>query len=265
MIDNANKKQIPESFKQYLSGFFDGDACILVDKFKAGGYSLRVFMYQSNIEFIEQIQKYYPYLKSHGGYRRENNRCEYVLYASGKQIEPLIDDLCKYSILKYEQLCEAKKFFQYIGVQNTNAEKEAIYQRLKVLKKASTNKPYDRLNHIYIAGLFDAEGCITLGENGGFRIKLTQKSDVEILKKIAEMYNNTNKISNYAVCFYSFASSIEFLNSIKDYCIYKSPQIKLALDYLCSDKNNQLTNDISNKLKDEKKIDGTAQPRAAAF
>jgi hypothetical protein len=252
---------ITENFKKYLAGFFDGDGSIIIEKFKTNGYSLRIKFCQSNENLLKRIQEYYPFMHLDGNLRngRENNRCEFQLRAAGKQIEPLVNDLLGYSILKYEQLLEVSKFFKYINVLNTNDEKESIYNKLKELKKNSTNKPYERLSVQYIAGLFDAEGSVGI-YGSTLRIKLTQKSDTVILEKIAHMYNNRNKINNYAVSFYGVKSE-KFLNDIKEYTIYKNPQIKAALKYI-ETINDELTNEVielREKLKDiitnEKSID----------
>ena len=221
---------ISEEFKQYLSGFFDGDGCIAVEK-QNGGYTLRIKFSQSNQEFVEAVGRYYPFLhKTNTSQRRDNNRIEFELRASGMQIKPLVEDLSKYSILKYEQLLEAIRFFELIDVRNKNTEKEAIYLKLRELKKKSTIKPYNRLNKIYIAGLADAEGCVR-SNSSTLTFGITQKSDTKILEKIAEMYNNTNKISNYTVYFRGINCK-PILLDIQPFCIYKAPQIKAALTFI---------------------------------
>jgi hypothetical protein len=246
------------SIANYLAGFFDGDGSITVEKLKQDSFTLRIKFCQSNLKCIQEIQSYYPFLKYDGGLRNDI-RCEYQLRAAGQQNEPLLDDLLKFSILKYEQLLEAKKFFQYINVKNTYKEKEAIYNRLKELKKTSEIKPYDRLNIKYIAGLFDAEGSIGI-YNNSLRVKITQKSDRTILEKIAELYNNTNTIDNYAIAFYG-TNAKNFLEEIKPFCIYKTPQIDLALKYMDT-LNEKITPEIkiirekiSEQLREEKTID----------
>ena len=243
------QKEIPETFKKYLAGFFDGDGSIGIEKQQKNGYCLRIKFSQSNINLLEEFQKYYPYLKIYTGRARNNNqRPQYELRAAGIQIQPLINDLLKYSILKYEQLLEAQKMFQFINIKNTTQQKQEIYENLKKLKKESKNKPYERLNVYYIAGLFDAEGCIT--GNHSLTVKITQKSDIQILHKIADFYKYTNyKIDNYAI---SFKKNIrlEFLNSIKDIVIYKKDQIINALNIIY--KINVLKN--KQDLKNNKKI-----------
>lgn len=243
---------ISENFKKYLSGFFCGDGNITLEKLKDSGYTLRIKFFQSNEDWINTIQRYYPFLKkSNNQQRKDNSRIEYELRAAGKQIEPLVDDLLQYSILKYEQLLVAKNFFKLINIRGKTEEKEAIYNKLKELKKESKNKPYDRLSKEYISGLFDAEGSIGI-YNNSLRVKITQKSDVIILQKIADMYNNTNKIDNYAISFYG-ENSLELLNDIKPYCIYKTNQIIAAINYIKT-LNSELTNEIIMKRKEYQNI-----------
>lgn len=57
--------EITENFKKYLSGFFDGDGCIAVEKMK-NGYTLRIKFCQSNENWIDTIKNYYPFLKKSG-------------------------------------------------------------------------------------------------------------------------------------------------------------------------------------------------------
>lgn len=238
--------EVTEELKKYLSGFFDGDGSISVEKLN-GGYTLRLKFCQSNEDWINIIQRCYPFLKKSGGIREDNQRNEYQLRAAGKQIEPLVDDLLKHSILKYNQLLEAKKFIELINVKSKNEEKEQIYNNLKKLKKENNTKPYERLCIEYISGLFDAEGSIGV-YNNSLRVKITQKSDVIILQKIADMYDNINKIDNYAISFYG-KNSMRFLNDIKVYCIYKKTQIETACKYIDTI-DSDLTENIINLRKE---------------
>jgi hypothetical protein len=223
---------------------------VTIEKQK-GGYTLRIKFSQSHEDWINTIQRYYPFLKKSGGIRNDNQRNQYQLRAAGKQMEPLLNDLLQYSILKYEQLLEAKKFINLINIKNKTVEKEQIYNKLKELKIKSTIKPYERLCNEYIAGLFDSEGSIGI-YNNSLRVKITQKSDVLILQKIADLYNNLNKIDNYSISFYG-ENSLQLLTNIKDNCIYKTIQIKNALKYIKTI-NVDLTDEIINLRKEYIKI-----------
>ncbi|NBP00279.1 MAG: DUF4338 domain-containing protein [Proteobacteria bacterium] len=240
-----------EEFKQYLAGFFDGDGSIGIEKLSAGGYCLRIKFCQSNLNWVRYIQTVYPFLHCDGRFRRVNNKCEYQLRAAGKQIEPLLEDLLPYSILKYNQLLEAKNFIPWIGKLGCSDQKQKIYMKLKELKRNTNNltKPYQRISIPYIAGLFDAEGCIMMGKS--LIVKVTQKSDTNILNKIGEYFQNTNKMSNHALIFYGNKCR-PFLHSIQPYCIYKQAQIQHALYWL----NGELSHfEVKSILKEHKKID----------
>lgn len=247
-----------EEFKQYLAGFFDGDGSITVEKFK-GGYTLRIKFAQSNLDWIKKIYLYYPFMHYDGGLRngRNNIRCEYQIRAAGKQIEPLVDDLLPYSILKYEQLLEAKKMFPLINVQGTNQQKEEIYQKLKELKKESTNKPYERLSIPYIAGIFDAEGYLSIKKNY-VNITIAQKSDYIFLKEIAKFYAIEIKNNDQEHLRIPAKHRNKFLLDIIPFCIYKKPQIETALAYLESDdieEKNKLAEHVDNLKKIDISLD----------
>jgi hypothetical protein len=211
----------------YISGFFDGDGSISIEKFKNGGYTVRVKLFQSNLAYIDALHSKYPFLHKSTQTRKRPGRIEYSLRASGYKILPLLKELESGTILKYEQVLLCIKF---LNTNPSDCEKEEIYNQLKQLKKESNIKPYERLSIPYLCGFFDAEGSIGLYTRG-LRVKVTQKSDFTILKHIANMYNNTNRIDNYAVCFYG-QNCKSILEDLGTKCIYKLPQIKVALNYL---------------------------------
>ena len=113
---------------RYISGFFDGDGSICVEK-SNGGYSLRIKLFQSNEEFIDKLHICYPFF--HKSQQSRNKKMEFSLRASGHQIQPLLDQLLRGTILKYEQVLEAKHFLE-LG-RGLKEEKEYIYQKLKSL------------------------------------------------------------------------------------------------------------------------------------
>ena len=95
MINSFNNEMsdIVEDFKRYLSGWFDGDGCIMIEKQNNDGFSLRIKLSQSDENWINTIHKFYPFLNKSMGKRKEKERYEFELRAAGKKIEPLIDDL----------------------------------------------------------------------------------------------------------------------------------------------------------------------------
>lgn len=115
-------------FKRYMAGYFDGDGSITIEKQK-GGYTLRVKFSQSELTVLKIIKRHYPFLKLGGGTRKEGQRPQYELRAAGKQIEPLLHDLSKYSILKANQLAEALHFIPLIGKPGCGNERVVSFNR----------------------------------------------------------------------------------------------------------------------------------------
>lgn len=74
------------------------------------------------------------------------------------------------------------------------------------------------------------------------------------------MYLNTNVIDNYAISFYG-VNALKILKDIQPYCVYKTPQINAAIEYIQT-LNLPLTNEIINTrqkcikiISDEKLVD----------
>jgi len=253
---------IPNKFKQYLGGFFDGDGSIMLGKQKENSFCLRISFSQSNKDLLENIQIYYPFLKLNIMEKR-NEKIEWSLSAAGLQIEPLIDDLLFYSVLKHDQLLQAKKYFPLINKLNLYEQKRLIFEKLFDLKRDDLDDRLDqtifeRVNNIYLSGLFDAEGSIHL--NKSLRVKLTQKSSRKILEYIHKKYNCTMKIENYAVQF-SAINSKRFLLDIKDTCRYKKPQLEAALNFIdtlnqpLSEEIMEIRENCKNIISFEKTVD----------
>lgn len=230
-------------FENYLAGFFDGDGCINIEKCNKN-YILRIRFAQSNKNLLEQIQIKYPILHLNTYKQRSlNYRIQYELRASGIKIKSLLDDLSRYSILKHDQLLIAIEFLKLYNLRDKNKERHELYLKLRELKKSSKDKMYNRLNILYIAGFFDAEGSIGF-YNNSLRLKITQKNDITILYKIRDLYNNTNNIDNYAISFYGINCE-KIINDIIPYCIYKKDQLYAGYEILKT-LNKPLTTDILN-------------------
>lgn len=91
-----------------------------------------------------------------------------------------------------------------------------------------------REHSIYLAGLFDGEGCITI--NNALRIKLgiTNKEVVEWIKSKCGGSIYTTNDPRYKTKYSWEISGIdakEFLEQILPFAIVKKAQISLALDY----------------------------------
>ncbi len=212
-----------EEFKKYLAGMIDGDGCI----------------YFSHLPVISITQKFENYLNFISSYydrgkisKYDRNNVYYALVFNGKFVKPILEDILPYLVIKKEQcrLC-----LDYLNGKITKEQaKKQIHEhnQNKYLNKDENGINFDKY---YLAGLFDAEGCITIGKGRGcsLRVKLTQKNYIPILHCINKMYDNTTKINNYACVFWA-NNCVQFLQDVlSGGCIIKKEQIELALIF-CS-------------------------------
>lgn len=194
---------------------------------------MRVCLSQSHYEFCKRVQEQYPYLKISEDKRKE--RINYMLRASGKQLKDMIKDLDTRCIIKEPQIKVAYEYLEYINTKHIVDKKESLYRRICTLKKldeTSLSKDYKRLSIAYIAGLFDAEGSIQ-NRMKGLRVKITQKSNIEILQKICDYLQLPYKFdsSNWSINFYG-KNGYVFLSIVDDLLIVKKNQSKQVLEEL---------------------------------
>ena len=185
-------------FNKYLAGFIDGDGSIHISN-STSSVSICIDFIQSIESFVIFINKYF----NNTGKIYEDKRSariSYKLRFCGENCIEILENIRDHLIIKTPQCDLAIKFLN----SETYDEKKVIGTDITFLNKNkhSYEKQYN-LTPEYIAGLFDAEGCITFS-NYSLRVKLTQKSDIEILHQINKYYNNDIKISNYSCVFYGF-------------------------------------------------------------
>lgn len=222
----------------FVGGFFDGDGSICIDK----NYCLQVSFSQCPPEILHKLQGVF------GGkiYKRDNTnkRDQHNLRVCGTECEKIIRYLDIGCILKWEQIQVAKKFIRLGGVWNLEQEKETKYQEMKSLnnsyKKTHTIDRYGLINWEYLAGLFDAEGCIQTRSKrtnkGTFDsinyIKITQSYCLKFLEAIKKFVGHgrieTNNVWK--------TDRIDFvkwdLNKMLKYLVVKKHQAQWALDLL---------------------------------
>lgn len=247
--------------KYYLGGFFDADGCIQIEK-QNQGFCLRIKFSQSNLEWCNWLLKYYPELHLEQDNRK--TRVNFELRIGGKKMIPLLDTLLETSILKYPQLVKAKEFLSLIGIPGKSGEREEYYNVLRQLKLREhfgkvEDKPFERLNKYYIAGVFDGDGCIHVSKKNQSVLSFSQKSR-HILDKIKEYYNLNTSVSHYkktdvyklTVCSKQF---ICVLKDLLETCKYKFPQLKQVFD-TCNE-TGKVNDSMYQTMKDLKTIDIT--------
>lgn len=214
-----------EDFKKYLAGFIDGDGSIFVSESK-NSCSLCVSFIQSIQEFVEFVNDNYSNKGRIYSDSRKDRTC-YTVRFCGENTREILEDVKDYIIIKKPQCLKALEFLDCKSVE----EKLKISKELKVLNKDKTYEKEYNLTPQYLAGLFDAEGCITMKTDFSLRVKLTQKCDIKILEEINKKYTNNTVIDNYACIFWGINSK-KLFDDIREYCIIKIPQISIACDLI---------------------------------
>jgi hypothetical protein len=171
----------------YLAGMWDGDgSIILCDNV------LSLSLSQAYPDLLIKIKNEFGG-KIYKGKSKDNHKQIYGYRICGKECIPLLKILEKNCIIKYNQTKLAMKFIQYIDVDGTSDLKKKLCDKNCELNKHNHDleKPYKRVCDSYIAGLFDAEGCIAV-KNKSMTInyiKITQTNDVQILYMIKEYFD----------------------------------------------------------------------------
>lgn len=216
-----------QEFAEYLAGFIDGDGSIYVSNSKSS-CSLCIGICQNIINFIEYINNFFEGKgKIYEDKRKE--RIAYTIRFCGENTRPILELIKDCLIIKKPQCDLALQFLSLTDYY----PKFEVGQKIKELNKNKNeySKNYNLLTKNYLAGLFDAEGCITMKSDFSLRTKLTQKSDIQILHEINKRYNNKTKLDNYACIFWGEKCE-SFLKEIYPKSIIKKEQIKIALDYI---------------------------------
>lgn len=193
-------KHIPPN-PSYIAGFIDGDGCIFIRKIVQG--------YQSGISFTQCRTNILQIIRYHFGgsitssskrndkttnlmdknnecYHKYNIRNQYNLIIRHNEYPVLIDYLQNSFIIKENQYQYIYEFSKLTNLQHKCDEKELLHIKCANLnKKCDLNDAYlSRLNIEYIAGLFDAEGCIYINSKFNVRITIAQKNHPILLHEI---------------------------------------------------------------------------------
>jgi hypothetical protein len=179
-VTNEELEQLKNSniTDKYIAGFFDGDGTIAIYHSggkESGSYSIYAKINQSDLRILYAISSKYNGNIYQDIYERktkikENYRKNYNLEYGSFDSKQIVEKLLQNSILKYPQFKIAIDYYQHINKIGMSSERENLFNKIKEYKVKSqmqkiNDKPYDRIDIDYIAGIFDAEGCC------GFRSK----------------------------------------------------------------------------------------------
>jgi hypothetical protein len=279
-IIKDNEKHL-ERFKEnkphasYIAGFIDGDGCIFIRKIK-NGYQTGLSISQSRTNIL-QVMKYH-----FGGsitaistrcnktkddidnekYSKYNIRNEYNYFVRSGEYSVLLDYIKDAMIIKKNRIDCLYKYNFLVNKINKNKEKEELYKLCSEYNKNHVmSEGVININIEYIAGLFDAEGCVYINKDTfNYCISIAQKSYPIILKKINEYLGfgniykksdiNKEKINN-SITINGRDNCLKFIASVKDHCIIKYNQL-CALEIILNTKDENIKQEMYNLSNKEK-------------
>ena len=223
---------------QYIAGFADGDGSICMTKI-SGGYQLLGHFSQSYPLFCFILQKSIGGSIYNSNREKQKKRMEYTLRLCGKDNLPFFKIMKEHAIIKMKQ-AELGEYFlnNYHRKINGNEEQvEQIYNKITDLNKSCPipEERFNKLNWIYIAGLFDAEGCIicSVSTKKRYNLYLTQKNHMDLLEQIKNYIGyGAVKKDDYRIVISTIPNVIHFLNQTIQYLIVKRKQAEAMLKYL---------------------------------
>ena len=258
----------------YIAGFIDGDGCIFIRKIQEG--------YQSGFTITQCRTNILQVIRYHFGgnitsssnrnnktinlmddsnlyYHKHNIRNQFNLVIRNNEYQILLNYLQNSFIIKegqYQCLYEINKL---ANLPDKNEQKNKLYSKCSEMnKKKCLNELYfQRLNIQYIAGIFDAEGCLYINKDNynNFRISIAQKNYSLILDEIKK-YLGFGQVDTYEFKIYKHSDCLTFIQLVKPHLIVKYNQaIAFEIFLKTTDKNiKEQMYAICNKEKHEIEI-----------
>ena len=227
----------------YISGFIDGDGCIYIRKLK-NGYQSGINIAQSRTNILQVLQYHFggtiiccsnrcsnttDVMESSGGYYYKfNKRNQYSLRISSNEYEMILNYIQNHVVIKQKQHDYLCQMYKLVDIPNKTEEKDVLFESCFALNKKTILDEVNlsKINIEYIAGLFDAEGCIYINKNNynSFYISISQKNHKRVLQYIVEFMNyGALKGESYYII-YGIENCLHFLHQVKSHLIVKYNQ-----------------------------------------
>ena len=174
-------------------------------------------------------------------YHKHNVRNEYNLLIRSNEYQILLEYLNNSFIIKENQYNCLYKFNKLTNLPNNSEEKNELYKTCSEnnVKTTIIESNLHKLNIEYIAGLFDAEGCLFININKFtcFNISIAQKNHPQILYEIVK-YLRFGKVYNFNYQIYKKSDCLKFIQLVKSHLIVKYNQAIAFETFLQTNDNN---------------------------
>ena len=270
-IVNDKGEPITKELLAYIAGFFDGEGCITAIRSSKNGhrYGITASITQKSRGILDLIKSYF------GGYvviqkrnRRENDyicRLRFSVVAT----RVFLEAIAPYLIVKKEQAQIAIEYHQLRML--SKVKRDGYYYLSENAKRAEINmgkimhklkkqqmpqallipKQDESVINSYVAGVFDAEGCVNISKrekHGKYKsidhyVRCTVTQEVRLLVEYMQSLfsgcvhisgrcksNDGKQARNVYRWSVTHRKALEFLNKICDYLIIKKPQAELGIE-----------------------------------
>lgn len=223
---------------QYVAGYLDGDGTITIRRETGGrssGFSGTIIVDADQCDPSVTLLL----LNKFGGryecktQKKENARHQHRWVLTGEKTVPFLKDILPHLILKKKRAELALEFWDKKNEPSTLDEdflkifeKNTAMQKMDQLAFESSN--IDRLTDSYVAGLFDAEGCVNVCP-GNYALTIAQKMKKEILHALKNKYN-LGRISYNCWVVGTREESLTFARIIQPLSVVKHRQLSLAMN-----------------------------------
>jgi hypothetical protein len=235
------KNDLPTA--SYIAGFIDGDGCIFIRKI-VDGYQSGFTITQCRTNILQVIRYHFGGSITSSENRNnkienimdENNqfihkhnvRNQYNLLIRSNEYPILLEYLQNSFIIKEQQYNCLYEFNKISNLPNKLEEKEELYKICSEnnVKTTILESNLHKLNIEYIAGLFDAEGCLFIESNlKKIKTSIAQKNHPLILHEIVKFlgFGNVSK-SNIEFIIYNKSDCLQFIQLVKKHLIVKYNQ-----------------------------------------
>jgi hypothetical protein len=245
----------------YICGFIDGDGCIFIRKIN-DGYQSGITITQARTNILQVIRynfggsittsinrnnKTINITDKNNYYHKYTQRNQYNLTIRSNEYSLLLNYIKNNFVIKNGQINCLNEFEKIINLQNKNKEKEELHKKCSEYNKKLLSNiiNYDNINIEYIAGLFDAGGCIYICSKNFSKsyISITQKNNSNVLVYILTFLGFGNIDSEQKFKIYKKTDCLKFIILVKNHLIVKYNQANAFETFLTT---NNL--DIKNKM-----------------
>lgn len=233
----------------YIAGFIDGDGCIFIRKIK-DGYQTGISVSQSRTNILQVLRYHFggSIVDSHVKNREDGNRRnEYCLFIRSYEYDDIINYIRNSAVIKVPQMESLFSFSKLANRPGFDAEKQALYEACSAFNQNKNipveNLRLDRINYAYLAGLFDAEGCICIRKREtkyDWFISITQKSYPAVITHLITSLGFGSLNEGFRFKIYKTSNCLQFLSIVKPFCVVKLKQIELFEEFLtCNNLDRQ--------------------------